>query len=306
MPRFFRKALNLTALLGLSFGLLACAMHLKNSGSMAVSAKPENALRIASYNAHYILLNEKTGAWSVGDWQRRKGPMDDAFKAVDADIMGFQEMESFAHGDDGSTNLTLDYLLAQNPGYAAAATGDWREFPSTQPIFYRKDRLRVLDQGWFFFSNTPDVIYSRTFNGSYPAFTSWAKFARREGGKPFYVFDVHFEYKSRSNRRLSAQLVRDRIKPLTDKGEAVFLLGDLNARAGGEPLKLIAEAGLEFTPVSGATYHFNRGVNLFGAIDHLAKTPDISLLSGPFVLRQKFRGEWPTDHYPVFADYKLP
>ncbi len=286
--------------------LVACALHLSNSEQVPVPPRPEGALRVATFNTHYILLGQQTGAWSVGDWNRRKGAFDAAFKALGADVVAFQEMESFQRGDDGSINLARDFLLAQNSGHAAAASGDWRKFPSTQPIFYRTDRLRLLDQGWFFFSETPDAIYSRTFDGSFPAFCSWARFQPVAGGAAFTVFNVHFEYRSGSNRRLSARLVAERMGPRIAAGEPVFLVGDLNARAKGEAWEILSRAGVDFAPVEGSTYHFDRGINLFGAIDHLGATPNIRQLGEPVVLRRQFAGEWPSDHYPVVADFLLP
>lgn len=37
-----------------------------------------------------------------------------AFHDMNADVIGFQEMESFARGSEGEINLTLDWLLANN------------------------------------------------------------------------------------------------------------------------------------------------------------------------------------------------
>ncbi len=301
-----KLALRLVGTLALSLVLLTSALHISNSGHIPAPPKSPGSIRIATHNVHYIILRKADGPWSVGDWKRREGPMDDVFKTIDADIYALQESESFAGGNGGDVNLTLNHLLAENPDYAAAAVGDWRVFPSTQPILYRKNLFRVLDQGWFFFSETPEVIYSRTFNGSYPAFASWAQFAPRGGGRPFYVFNVHFEYKSLSNRTRSAELVQNRIAPLVAAGEPVFLVGDINAGLGSRTARILERAGLVFSPVEGATYHFNRGLNLFGAIDHLAATPQIQLVEPPIVLRDRFRGEWPSDHYPVFADFRLP
>ncbi|MEJ6396997.1 endonuclease [Yoonia sp. 208BN28-4] len=277
--------------------LVACS----GPDNVPLLAKPANALRVATYNVHYIILEEETGAWSVGDWERRKAPLDAAFKTLDADIVAFQEMESFARGDDGNVNLARDYLLERNPAFAAAANGDARVFPSTQPIFYRTDRLEMLDQGWFFFSDTPDVIYSRTFNGSFPAFASWSLF--RDGDTTMRVVNVHLEYKSASNRRLSSELIAERIAPWVDAGENVMVIGDLNARAGGVPQQIIGAKGLKFVDVQGSTYHLNYGLNLFGAIDHIGVTDGIMQVGETQVLRQKFLGEWPTDHYPVVADF---
>lgn len=299
-----RTAFKFLTLFTLLAALIACGSHIVNSGQGSVAEKDPAAIRLATLNVHYIVLSEQDGPWSVGDWERRKGSLDTAFKAIEADIIGFQEMESFAGGSDGSVNLALDYLLANNPDYQAAAVGDWREFPSTQPIFYRTSRFRVLDQGWFFFSDTPDVIYSRTFNGSYPAFASWVEFAPRDGSPSFFVFNVHFEYRSRSNRRLSAELVVDRMASIVGD-EPAFLVGDLNALHGSRTMEILEQAGLQFPKVTGSTYHFNRGINLFGAIDHIGATSDAKIIGAPIVLRKKFDGEWPTDHYPAFADYIL-
>ena len=297
----FVKAFGLVLVVLLT--MIGC-QTIRNSGKDTLPPVQPDTLRVATYNVHYIILHQQTGAWSVGDWERRKTPMDMAFKAIDADVIGFQEMESFARGDN-STNLTLDWLLTNNPSYAAAAVGDPDSFPSTQPILYRSDRLELLDQGWFFFSDTPDVIYSRTFNGSFPAFTSWAQFRDLTTGEIFRVANLHTDYASRSNRIQSVELVAERIKPWMEADETIFVIGDLNARRGDRVFNILADTGLNFAPVQGSTYHLNRGLNLFGAIDHIGTSGNATLVGDPIVLRQKFDGEWPTDHYPVIADYAL-
>ena len=86
----------------------------------------------------------------------------------------------------------------------------------------------------------------------------------------------------------------------------MILVGDLNERAGSALIGKLSHAGLTFARVPGATYHFDRGINLFGAIDHIATTRNVTIISGPHVLRQRFGGAWPSDHYPVTADLSLP
>ena len=294
--------------LGLFLVLVAIVgcQQVRNSGSDPLPDAAPQTLRLATYNVHYIILGQQTGPWSVADWERRKRPLDQAFKAVDADIMAFQEMESFGGRSESDVNLTLDWLLENNPGYAAAAVGPAAQFPSTQPILYRSDRFSVVDQGWFFFSDTPDVIYARTFNGSYPAFASWAQFRDLDSGAVFRIVNLHTDYASLSNRQQSIALVADRITPWVAAGEALFVAGDFNARLGSPILQMLGDLGVEFAPVQGSTFHFNRGINLFGAIDHIGFVGGPVLSAGPFVLREKFAGEWPTDHYPVAADFTVP
>lgn len=297
----------------LKFAVSVCAVCIfavgcqmaRNSGDDMLQTPTPGALRVATYNVHYIILFKETSPWSVGDWERRKGPLDLAFKDINADVIGFQEMESFGGRSGSDVNLVLDWLLAQNPDFAAAAVGDPRTFPSTQPILYRQDRLEMLDQGWFFFSETPDEIYSRTFNGSFPAFASWAMFRDRQTDKTFRTINIHTDYASRSNRLRSVELVADRIAPWANAGETLFVIGDLNARLGDKTVRILEDAGVTFAPVKGSTYHLNRGLNLFGAIDHIGTVGPVRLIGDPVVIRRRFDGEWPTDHYPVIAEYEL-
>lgn len=300
-----KKLIKYLSIVVVVLAVVACTQIVRNSGAVAVPSQTPESLRVATYNVHYINLNSAEGAWSRGDWERRKGPLDLAFKEIAADIIAFQEMESFAGRSESTENLTLDWLLANNPAYDAAAVGDPSIFPSTQPILYRKDRLRLLDQGWFFFSDTPDVIYARTFNGSFPAFTSWAEFEDRLTQERFRIANIHTDFRSRSNRLKSVELVATRITPWLQAGETVYVVGDLNARLGSKTLEIISQTGVTFTPVTGATYHLNRGINLFGAIDHIGYAGDTAPLGAPVVLRQRFAGEWPTDHYPVIVDFQL-
>jgi len=266
---------------------------------------PPGSLRLMSQNVHYIDLTQAGGRWSGEGWMRRRAALDAAFRKVAPDLAAFQEMESFEGGSVPRQNLALDWLLSRNAGYAAAAVGDPRVFPSTQPILYRRDRLEVLGQGWFFFSDTPDVIYSRSFDGGFPAFASWAQFRDRRTGAVLRVVNAHFDFASRQNRLRSAALVADRIAPWIAAGERVALAGDLNALRGTRTLRVLEAAGIEFLPVPGPTYHFDRGIGLFGAIDHIGLGPGLSSAAPPGVLRLRFDRAWPSDHFPVWADLRV-
>ena len=54
-----------------------------------------------------------------------------AFKAVGADVIAFQEMESFGGRSASAENLKLYWLLANNLDYDVAAVGNPAAFPST-------------------------------------------------------------------------------------------------------------------------------------------------------------------------------
>lgn len=288
-------------LLALFLTVVGCQV-VRNSGDAELFKASDDHLRVATYNVHYINMRETSGPWSEAGWLERRNSLNLAFQSLNADVIAFQEMETFDGGSQNSQNLTLDWLLDNNPGYAAGAVGDTAKFPSTQPILYRRARLTLVEQGWFFFSEMPDVIYSRTFNGSYPAFASWAIFDGSVAGR-FRVVNIHTDFRSRSNRMQSLELVAKRIRPWVAAGETIFVMGDLNARLGSDALAILEAEGVTFAPVDGATYHFNRGLNIFGAIDHIGVAGAARISGDPVIVRRKFDNRWPTDHYPVVADY---
>ncbi|SDE24013.1 Metal-dependent hydrolase, endonuclease/exonuclease/phosphatase family [Salipiger thiooxidans] len=282
--------------------LVACAQQIRLSDGAPLPEPHVDTLRVATLNVHYIdLRSGGEGPWSLAGWERRKAALGDTVAALKADVIAFQEMESFRGGDDDSDNLARGYLLGRLPGFEAAATGDWRSFPSTQPIFYRTDRLRLEDQGWFFFSEKPAVIYSRTFDGSWPAFASWAEFTPVGGGQRFRLVNVHLEYRSASNRRRSAELIARRLTAVIDAGTPVILAGDLNALRGWRVMRILQDAGLRFPRVPAATHHLNRGVHLLPAIDHIGLA-GLDATGGPYVPQMRHGGVWPTDHHPVVLD----
>ncbi|MEM7260143.1 MAG: endonuclease/exonuclease/phosphatase family protein [Pseudomonadota bacterium] len=286
--------------------LVAGCQILRNSQGPQLQPAAADALRIGSWNVHYILANQADGRWGTGHWLRRRQPMANVFAALDADIVAFQEMESFAGGNEDNNNLTRDWLLENNPLYDVAAVGAWQNFPSTQPLLYRRELFNVVDQGWFFFSTTPDQIYSRTFNGSYPAFASWVQFEHKTTLKRFRIVNVHLDYSDSDNREQSVALIISRVRPWLDAGQQVIIAGDLNARFGSSLHSAIESTGMQFVPVHGSTYHFNLGINLFGAIDHFAYTGGLQPDGDAFVLRSKMGDTWASDHYPVVVDFKLP
>lgn len=265
----------------------------------AVNANEPEDIRISSFNIHYVSAGQKKLAW-----ENRKEAVTEAIRELNADIIAFQEMETFAGGSYNTENKQLDWVLKHFPQYTAGAYGNAAEYPNTQPILYRRDRFEQKSQGFFFFSDTPDVIYSRTFNGSWPAFCSWTQLTDKQTGDDFYVYNVHFEYKSMSNRGKSATLVKSRIAPVV-ANSPVILLGDINAASFSPTARKLKSTPLNLAKPAGATFHFNRGINLLPAIDHIFFSDHFVQAGKMERLRKKYSKVWPTDHYPVSLNLRL-
>ncbi|MAE88251.1 MAG: endonuclease, partial [Pelagibaca sp.] len=86
--------------------LVACAQQIRLSEGDALPPPPEDALRIATLNVHYIdLRGQGEGRWSRAGWERRKPALGAAVEALEADVIAFQEMESFRGGNADTDNL---------------------------------------------------------------------------------------------------------------------------------------------------------------------------------------------------------
>jgi endonuclease/exonuclease/phosphatase family metal-dependent hydrolase len=221
-----------------------------------------------------------------------------------ADIIAFQEMETFAGGPWNRENEQLDWVLAHFPDYGVTAFGDPREYPATQPILYRKSRFEALDQGYFFFSPEPEVLYSRPWKGRYPAFCSRARLRDRWSGESFDIYNLHFDYSSLQNRLNSARLVADRIVAREHPEDGVIALGDFNAPRFFPAVRIVAAAGLTVAETAGSTFHFNRGIRIQPAIDHVLYSKAFAY-EDTRVIRDRIDGQWPSDHFPLFVTLSI-
>jgi endonuclease/exonuclease/phosphatase family metal-dependent hydrolase len=249
-----------------------------------------------TFNIHYI------APWQERmRWEDRRDAVVDMLADADADIMAFQEMETFEGGSFNEENRQLEWIASHFPEYEFAAVGDPREYPSTQPIMYRAARFEALEQGFFFFSPNPDEIYSRSWDGGFPAFCSWARFRDIETGQAFYVYNLHLDHSSRGNRIRAAELVARRINSRKHESEPVIVAGDFNAPWFFRPVQIVADgSGLEIANTTGSTFHLRRGINLIPAIDHVLASEGFEL-ERTKVLRRRYEGAWPSDHYPVLV-----
>ncbi|EAR09006.1 endonuclease/exonuclease/phosphatase family protein [Reinekea blandensis] len=264
---------------------------------LCATALAGTPLRVASHNIHYILPNNPDD-----DWETRRDAVIAVIDDMAADILAFQEMESFVGGVNHQ-NLQLDWVLEHHPDYNAGAFSDNADqFPITQPILYRRDRFSLQTQGFFFFSETPDVIYSRQWDGRYPYFVSWVELFDHTNDRNLFVFNFHNDFASRSNRRQSSELTAERIEQIA--GETpVILLGDFNAPVWFREVERFEP---KLTPIKpGGSTNRILGLKLLPAIDHILISDDFVADTDVQVWDRRYGGEYPSDHFPISADIRF-
>lgn len=277
---------------------LTAMLVVMGSLSIAIYGAKADPFSVATFNIKYIV--DPAG---LPKWEARRGAVTAVLKSMNADIIGFQEMETFAGGKFNSVNRHLDWIMQTVPGYKAAAFGDPTVFPSTQPILYRPDRFELLDHGWFYYSTTPDVIYSRSFDGGFDYYASTARFRDRVSKKTVLVFNVHTDIRSSGNRRGAIAMIAERVRKAMSKGENVIVLGDFNAGRSTQNMRRLKETGLEGTDLLQPTFHLGLGLGIPPAIDHILHSIGIMRFGAARVHKDKINGRYPSDHYPVSASY---
>ncbi|MGI9256740.1 MAG: endonuclease/exonuclease/phosphatase family protein [Salinispira sp.] len=280
------------------------------------TAKYPAEIDIVSLNIHYLVPE-----WDSTNWDARKYAVTEMLNTVNADIVIFQEMETFhLHGSDPHTtsheNIQLDWIMRMVPNYTAGAIGNADEFPITQPILYRSDRFTLLRQGFFYYSPTPDVIYSRPWNGGYPAFSTWMHLRDTQTEEEFIVLNSHLDAFNGKNRSDTIELIMKRL-PEISRGLPVIAGGDYNMLTTDPILVELTSIGLKYIPMQGSSFHFGRGLHLYPSIDHFYISPEWEVKDGG-VMQKKWPSEegmpgrriaarggwnpdWPSDHHPVFA-----
>ncbi|HEX7086759.1 MAG TPA: endonuclease/exonuclease/phosphatase family protein, partial [Vicinamibacterales bacterium] len=190
------------------------ALHLLAVVLAAATLAAAAPLTVMSFNIRYGTANDGDNRWEL-----RRDLLFDVLREEDADIIGLQE----------ALHFQIQEIVAAVPAYASVGVGrdDGKEKGEHSAILFRKERLRVLDSGTFWFSDTPEVPGSTSWGNRITRICTWARFADERGGS-FYVFNLHLDHESQPSRERSVQLLAQRIRGRAVTGDPVIVTGDFN------------------------------------------------------------------------------
>lgn len=187
-------------------------------------------------------------------------------------------------------------------------------------IWYHRKKLEPLEWGQLWLSETPDQPGSIGWDGRFPRICTWARFRIvQEPGTTLMVYNTHLDHMGQVARRSGTLLIWQTILRHQQQfgKNPVLLCGDFNANpehavirfwSGEEELdgsrSSLANAFAD-PEHAGNTYHGFHGRKSGQPIDFLFGGFGLLPLHGD-VLRSKYAGRYPSDHYPVSAVFKLP
>lgn len=256
-------------------------------------------IRVMSFNLRYDKPDPDNHAWKV-----RKQAVAALITHYSPDIIGTQEGQ--AH-----QLLDLHRLLPNYQSVGSDRTGtDTGEYCA---IFYRTERLRCLRTQDFVLSDTPEIpgSISPAWGNPIPRMASWAVFAVVGEARTVTLLNTHLDYKSTQARELGVKLIRDRIGGLDLAESYLFLTGDFNADPGTVPREMLKsplsngvtlhDALKDIALEHQLSFHDFTG-QAFAAIDTIYYDSRVSL-QNVLIDTQQWLGIWPSDHFPVVADF---
>ncbi len=200
---------------------------------------------VGTYNIRYKAWNDSV----QGElWQNRCRVICDQVNFMAPEIFGTQEV----------LYVQLNDMLAQLDGYDYIGIGrdDGIHGGEHEAIFYKTEKLQLLDHGDFWLSETPDKP-GLGWDAVCIRICTWGKFAVKEEGqrpglfnrrkstpgKTFYFFNLHMDHVGVVARREAAKLVVQRIREIA-QGAPVFVTGDFNVDQNDEIYTIFTNSGL--------------------------------------------------------------
>lgn len=265
---------------------------------LLLAGSPAHAqqLRVMSFNIRLPTADDGANRWEL-----RKALIASTLREQDPDVIGTQELHK-VQGDD------IVRRLPQYTWFGRDRRGGHED--EHMGVFYRKDRLRVLESGDFWLSDTPDVPGSISWGHPLPRMVTWALFERSTDRRRFYLFNTHFPYRGEDDdaRERGARLVASRVSQLPID-IPVIVTGDFNTLPDSRAHELLTATLTDVWDSApqrvgpAATFHAFTGKP--------DRRIDWILYRGlqPVAVQTVTRhqdGRYPSDHFPVVAEFSFP
>lgn len=254
------------------------------------------SLKLMTYNIRLDLASD-----GENDWTHRLPFFTGQVLFYEPDILGVQEATPQQVVDMTNNFSQYHYTgKGRDGGNAGEASG----------IYYKKDRLTLLQTNTFWLSETPDTV-SKGWDAACNRVCTYALFKDKRTQKKFWVFNTHLDHIGELARTKGIALILERMAALNKKHEPVIFMGDFNTEPGAARLELVKkimndsrEVSIEkpFGPAGTFNgFKFNEPVTKL--IDYIFVSKGKAIKVKKYaVLSDSDRLKYPSDHLPVYVE----
>ena len=276
----------------------------------------EQRLRVVSFN---MLLNySEAHLEPIDRWEMRKTRVMEYVLWAHPDVIGSQELQADQLDD-------LLSVIGNEYDFYGTGVDDGEKKGDIPAIFYRKDRVELIEGRTFYFSETPTIISKNPFGGK-NTFT-FCHFRDKKTGHEFLVLNTHLAFGNVDRRCYEACKLRDFLLE-TNFQLPLIITGDFNTFSFRQELDLpfydgdkvvhtIENGGVADSPKLAIFGHFGplsstnfsketkKPFSCEGEpgiiLDHIFVSEGINVVSHGIDAAQ-VDGHFPSDHFPVIAD----
>jgi endonuclease/exonuclease/phosphatase family metal-dependent hydrolase len=249
-------------------------------------------LTIMTFNLRVDVPSDNENAWL-----HRADKTAEMILRHNPSIIGIQEGLSYMLTDIGDRFKNYKWI---GQGREIGKTGE------LSAIFYRKDVLKIVDEGQFWLSEHPEEPGSKSWGTDYPRICTWGHFQFLSNlEKEFVLFNTHLDHISQEAREKGIRMVWDKMDTQLQKKIPTILTGDFNATPENNVIKFLNDKEELVNAYSilegdiGVTFHNFLGGTEGQPIDYIFATKDFQL-QNTIIDRNTIDGGFPSDHYPIF------
>ena len=255
-------------------------------------------IKSMSFNIRNGYANDKENRWAL-----RKELVYKVIQDYAPDVLGLQEVN----------HKQLGELKKQFPNYGflgvASDGGTKGQYSS---ILYLKSRLKLVDSGNFWISETPEKV-SKSWRSAHIRICTWVRLQELKTSKELVVYNTHLDDGSGKAREKGAEMIMKHLHGQKLK-DAFIVMGDFNAAEESKAIAQVKGTGAFVNAVypkavdpfrvlnpeakNVGTYHGFSGKDSGAKIDYIFVPKSAQVLEAS-ILKTNKNGRYPSDHFPV-------
>jgi endonuclease/exonuclease/phosphatase family metal-dependent hydrolase len=273
---------------------------------------------VTGLNLGIMSFNIRRGTKKDGKnhWIFRRSRVQEILNRYRPDVLGLQEALDFQ----------ISEIRTMLPGYEMVGVGNLGGSKGLHnAIFYDAERFILLEEGTFWFSETPNTPGSRGWGNIIPRTCTWARFIEKDSRQAFYFYNIHLDHISLRSRKKSVVLltrfIHERPSP-----DPFVLTGDFNARERSSPIQYLKGKSLLKMKNQGsilnpeplmdtfrvrypyrrnvATFHGFRNIFFRLRLDYIFVPSSVGV-QDTTIIQLRLKKRYPSDHYPLFSHINL-